>query len=30
LASMVLGGVAGALANTEAAPQPVKDLASLF
>jgi hypothetical protein len=29
-ASMVLGGVAGALANTEAAPQPVKDLASLF
>lgn len=29
-ASMIFGGVMGALGNTEAAPQPVKDLAKLF
>ncbi|MFY2557348.1 hypothetical protein ACN469_06975 [Corallococcus terminator] len=29
-ASLLLGGAAGALANTEAAPQPVKDIASML
>ncbi|SEU28716.1 hypothetical protein SAMN05443572_10862 [Myxococcus fulvus] len=29
-ASLILGGAAGALANTEAAPQPVKDIASML
>jgi len=29
-ASLILGGVMGALGNTEAAPKPVKDLAKLF
>jgi hypothetical protein len=29
-ASLIFGGVMGALGNTEAAPQPVKDIAKLF